>query len=406
MLIAFVVILLDMIGFGMMVPILAFYALQLGAGPEVATFCMALYVIGMFFSTPLLGRLSDYYGRKPVLMISMAGSVIGYIILGFADTVWMIALSRLVSGLMAGNIAAAQAYVTDISTPENRAKGMGMIGAALGLGFIFGPLLGSFLAGDNFETANLQLPALVAAGLSFGALLMVVLVMKESLSPDSRVALRQEKRISQWRAFYQVVQHPIILLLVCGCLTYNIAAGLGESIFPIWAEAVAVAQGPRDLMPMLLTAGIAMVIVQAGLIGPLTRRFGETRLLLTGAILFTLAMLAMTVAGKAASVVGVMAALALQSVGAAMILTSMQSLVSQCATETNRGTVLGVYGSIGTLGRAIGTTATGSMFANLGADSPYYLSASSTAVLVVLALFVMGSWHRHRLNASPVSSAI
>lgn len=406
MLIAFVVILLDMIGFGMMVPILAFYALRLGAGPEMATFCMALYVIGMFFSTPLLGRLSDYYGRKPVLMISMAGSVLGYIILGFADTVWMIALSRLVSGLMAGNVAAAQAYVTDISTPENRAKGMGLIGAALGLGFIIGPLLGSFLAGDNFETANLQLPAIVAAALSCAALLMVVLVMKESLSPENRVALRQEKRISQWQAFYQVIQHPMILLLVCGCLAYNVAAGLGESIFPIWADAVAVAQGPRDLMPMLLTAGIAMVIVQAGLIGPLTRRFGETRLLLSGAILFTLAMFAMTVAGKATSVLGVMASLAVQSVGAAMILTSMQSLVSQCSEATNRGTVLGVYGSVGTLGRAIGTSATGAAFANLGVHSPYYLSAISTALLVVLAIFVIGRWQRHRLTNSPTAHAI
>ncbi|GAB3096384.1 MFS transporter [Aestuariicella hydrocarbonica] len=406
MLIAFVVVLLDMIGFGMMVPILAFYALRLGAGPELATFCMALYVIGMFFSTPLLGRLSDYYGRKPVLMISMAGSVIGYVILGFADTVWMIALSRLVSGLMAGNVAAAQAYVTDISTPENRAKGMGLIGAALGLGFIIGPLLGSFLAGDSFETANLQLPAMVAAGLSFVALLMVLLVMKESLSAESRTALQQEKRVSQWQAFYQVVQHPVILLLVCGGLTYNVAAGLGESIFPIWTEAVEVAKGPRDLMPMLLTAGIAMVIVQAGLIGPLTRRFGETRLLLSGAVLFTLAMLGMTFAGRMASVVGVMGALAVQSVGAAMILTSMQSLVSQCATPTNRGTVLGVYSSIGTLGRAIGTSATGAVFANLGVQSPYYFSATSTLLLVVLALFVIGRWQSYKLNAEPVSQAI
>jgi len=169
MLIVFLVIVLDLIGFGIMVPILAYYVVQLGGGPELATFCMALYAIGMLISTPILGRLSDFHGRRPILMLSMVGAIIGYLMLGFAESLWVVALSRLLAGLMAGNIAAAQAYITDITSEENRAKGMGLIGAAFGLGFVIGPALGSYLAGDDFATANLFLPAMVSAGMCAAA---------------------------------------------------------------------------------------------------------------------------------------------------------------------------------------------------------------------------------------------
>ena len=123
MLIVFLVIVLDLIGFGIMVPILAYYVVQLGGGPELATFCMALYGIGMFVATPILGRLSDCYGRKPILMLSMVGAIIGYLMLGFAQSLWVVALARLLAGFMAGNISAAQAYITDITSEENRARG-------------------------------------------------------------------------------------------------------------------------------------------------------------------------------------------------------------------------------------------------------------------------------------------
>ena len=133
MLIIFLIVLVDLIGFGIMVPIFAFYALNLGADPSLATAMMAIYSGAMFLATPVLGRLSDRFGRKPVLALSLVGAMAGYFMLAFATTLWMVALSRLISGLMAGNIAAAQAYITDITTEEDRARGMGLIGAAFGL---------------------------------------------------------------------------------------------------------------------------------------------------------------------------------------------------------------------------------------------------------------------------------
>jgi MFS family permease len=191
-LIVFLVIVLDLIGFGIMIPILAYYVVQLGGGPELATFCMALYAIGMFISTPILGRLSDFHGRRPILMLSMIGAIIGYLMLGFAESLWVVALSRLLAGLMAGNIAAAQAYITDITSEENRAKGMGLIGAAFGLGFIIGPALGSYLAGDDFATANLFLPAMVSVGMCAAAFLAILFLLPESLDETHRQALRKQ----------------------------------------------------------------------------------------------------------------------------------------------------------------------------------------------------------------------
>jgi len=360
---AFLVILMDMIGFGIMVPILAFYSLKLGADADVATLCMALYAAGMLVSTPILGRISDYYGRRPVMMLSMIGAVIGYILLGFATTIWMVAMSRFLSGLMAGNIAAAQAYITDITSEEDRAKGMGLIGAAFGLGFIIGPAIGSYLAGDDFEKINLWLPAMVSAAMSFCALLAIIFFLPESLSEEQK-------------------QH------------YNIAAGLVESIFPIWADVTSIARGPKDLVPLLLVAGLTLAVIQGGLIGPLAKRFGEKRLLFFGCGGFALSVLGLTLAGRVGSYYGVMLALACQSGAAAFIMTPLQSLISKRASHTERGMVMGLYSSAGTMGRMLGTIASGALFVNINTHSPYYSGALCMLVLIIIGFSIRAKSER------------
>ncbi|AOS98293.1 Tetracycline resistance protein, class B [Microbulbifer aggregans] len=383
MYIAVFIVLLDMIGFAIMLPILAYYALQLGATPGMATFCMALYVVGMFFATPIWGKLSDRFGRKPILVLSLAGAICGYVLLGFATEVWMVALSRLFSGLMAGNLSVAQAYVADVTTNQDRAKAMGMLGAAFGISFILGPALGGYLAGDSFADANLQLPAMVSAGLTLSALMVVVFFLKESL-PDtakSGGASPSARQMLTWIAGRQT-----LCLLLAAVAVYNLAAGFVESVFPIWADATNIAHGPKDLVPVLLAAGIAMVIVQGGLIGPLSRRFGERRLMRAGAVIFGISALLVSVAGSAASVPAVAGALMGQAIGAALVLTSMQSLTSKEAEAHSRGAVMGIYNALGTLGRALGTGLTGSVFAGVGVHAPYYVGAGLMALLLLLAL--------------------
>ncbi|MGJ8685932.1 MAG: MFS transporter [Spongiibacteraceae bacterium] len=384
MLIVFLVIVLDLIGFGIMVPIFPYYAQQLGAGPELATLLMASYSAALFISTPILGRLSDYYGRKPVLLLSMAGAVVGYLMLASASSLWMIAFARFFGGAMAGNIAAAQAYITDITSVENRAKGMGLLGAAFGIGFIIGPALGSALAGDSFADANFVRPALFSAGMSGLAFLAILFFLPESLSRESRDALRAQPKVSRLAALRGVKSNTGLLAIICCALIYNLSAGLVESLLPIWVAELGIIEGPRGLIPILLASGLVLVAIQGGLIGPLTQRFGELNMLRLGAITYGVGQVAMSFAGSSGSMLGVTLAMMVQSAGAAFVLTSSQSLASMTAAHSNRGTVMGLYSSAGTLARTMGTMVTGSLFAHVHVHASYLLAAVLSLVLLYL----------------------
>src|SRR5712692_7054519 len=186
--ILFLIVFVDLVGFGLIIPLLPFYAERFGASPQQVTILMAVYSLMAMLAAPLWGRLSDRIGRRPVLMASMLAAALAYLWLGLASALWMLFAARAFAGACAGNIAAAQAYIADVTPPERRAKGMGMIGAAFGLGFIIGPVLGGIIAGDDLATADLATPGLIAAGLSLIACLGVVLLLPESL-PAVRAGL-------------------------------------------------------------------------------------------------------------------------------------------------------------------------------------------------------------------------
>src|SRR5262249_36112141 len=188
------------------IPLLPFYAVRFGASPQQVTLLLAVYSLMQLFTAPLWGRLSDRVGRRPVLTVSMAASVLAYFWICAAPALWMLFAARALAGACAGNIAAAQAYIADVTKPEDRAKGMGLIGAAFGLGFIIGPALGGLLAGSDPATADVETPAWVAAGLSFAALCGVVLLLAESL-PVERRAVRSGSR-TRIAAIWDVLHRP------------------------------------------------------------------------------------------------------------------------------------------------------------------------------------------------------
>src|SRR5438046_3012045 len=167
--ILFLIVFVDLVGFGLIIPLLPFYAERFGASPQVVTILLAIFSLMSMISAPLWGRISDRIGRRPVLMASMLAAAFAYLWLGFATELWMLFAARAFAGLCAGNIAAAQAYIADVTPPERRARGMGMIGAAFGLGLIIGPALGGIVAGNELATADLKAPGLIAAGLSVAA---------------------------------------------------------------------------------------------------------------------------------------------------------------------------------------------------------------------------------------------
>ncbi|SVA17082.1 uncharacterized protein METZ01_LOCUS69936, partial [marine metagenome] len=235
MFIIFLVTFIGLMGFGIILPLFPFYAERLGASPEIITLTMAIFSLGQFFAAPFWGRLSDSIGRKKVLIISLFGSAMSYVLLAFADTLELVILSRVFSGLMAGNISIAFAYVTDITDEQNRSAGLGKVSAALGLGFMTGPAIGGLLAGSDVENANYVLTALAGAGINILAMIGAMIFLKESLEPSKRKNLEGLFKIFETNTFYP--KKMILPLIACGLFFYC-SMSLMEAIFPLWANAI------------------------------------------------------------------------------------------------------------------------------------------------------------------------
>ncbi|WP_374440895.1 MFS transporter [Stella sp.] len=363
----FLIVFVDLVGFGIVIPLLPFYAEHFGAGPELVTMVMASYSLAQLVTAPLWGRLSDRIGRRSVLMASMAGSVVAYLLLAWAPSLAVLFLARIAAGAMAGNIAAAQAYIADVTPPERRAQGMGLIGAAFGLGFILGPAIGGVLAGHDPQDVDFLAPALAAAGLSAIAFAGATLVLRESLDRTVPPA----PRLSRLVAIRRVLGGGgVARFILIGFATIAVFAGM-ETTFALWSSRT-FGWGPAQNGYLFAFVGIIGAVLQGGAIGPLTRRFGEARLLAAGLVL-----IAAGLAGIAATTTVAMlfAASALLGIGFGMANPSLASLVSRGAGPGDQGMVLGVNQSAGSLARVLGPLAAGVAFAHLGKSAPFLLGA-------------------------------
>jgi MFS family permease len=316
--------------------------------------------------SPVLGRLSDRIGRRPVLLVSMACSCLAYLWLGFASTLWMLFAARLVAGAGAGNIAAAQAYVTDVTSPEARAKGMGMIGAAFGLGFTLGPWLGGVVAGAEPTAADLQRPAFLAAGLSALAFLLVIAILKESL-PQAGAP----PRANRWELARTAMHRPPLRLLILLFFAITAAFAGMETTFALWTKD-AFGWGPEQVGWLFFFVGCVLIVVQGALIGPLSRRLGEARLVLIGSASIALGLAAVTFSANLALLMVASACLAL---GMGLLNPSINSLISRQAGADERGGIMGVAQSGASLARVVGPAIAGPLFELLGRNAPYYTGA-------------------------------
>jgi MFS transporter, DHA1 family, tetracycline resistance protein len=376
--ILFLIVFVDLVGFGLVIPLLPFYAVRFAASPQQVTLLLATYSLCQLFTAPLWGRLSDRVGRRPVLMTSMLASALAYLWFGVADDLWMLFAARALAGACAGNIAAAQAYIADVTTPENRAKGMGLIGAAFGLGFIIGPALGGFLAGNDPLTANLAKPAWVAAGLSLLAFCGVLVLLGESLPADRRGGAARGRLGTILGALRRPVLSRLILTFFLVILAF---AGM-ESTFALWAMRQ-FGWGPGQVGYVFAYVGVLSAVLQGGLIGRLTHHFGEERLLLCGLVLIAggLVVLAAT---RNIPLLGV--AVTGLALGMGLTQPSLNSLISRRAGSDEQGEVLGVSQSVGSLGRVLGPAAAGVLFGELGRTSPFLWGAALVAAAWLVAL--------------------
>ncbi|MFI4987612.1 MAG: MFS transporter [Alphaproteobacteria bacterium] len=378
----FLTVFVDLVGFGIVIPLLPFYAEHFQAGPELVTLVMAIYSLMQFFFSPIWGRLSDRYGRKPILLVSLAGISLSYLWTGFADSLTALLAARALAGVMAGNLAAAQAYIADVTTPERRAQGMGLIGAAFGLGFIVGPALGGVLAGADPHNPNVLAPALSSAALSLAALLFAVVFLKESLAPETRRAAAESPRLGRFSLLASAWHNADLRRLVVLFFLVTFAfAGL-ESTFAMWSER-AFGWGASQNGYLFAYAGVLSALVQGGLMRWLARRFGEKHLLIQGALALTLGL---GLIPLASSLPLLLIAMALVAYGGGVSNPSLSSLISLAAGKTMRGSVLGISQSAASLARILGPAFAGAVFTLAGRNAPYVAGAAIMLLVLVLAI--------------------
>jgi len=378
--ILFLIVFIDLIGFGIIIPLLPFYAEYFQASPEMVGLMMATYSFTQFLAAPFWGQLSDRIGRRPVLLVSLAGASASYVWLGFSESLWMLFAARAVGGAMAGNISAAFAYVADITTRENRAKGMGMIGAAFGLGFIAGPAIGGILAGSDPVNADFQSPAFAAAALSAAALLLAFGTLKESLSVEIRQRLAQQPPQKRLSMFREAIKRPHLgLLLTLTFLSTFVFAGL-ESTFAMWSRRQ-FGWGPEQNGYLFAFVGLLSALIQGGLIGRLARKFGEAGLIIQGALALAIGI---AMIPFSSSVVMLVIAMSIAGYGFSVISPALNSLISLQAGDDEMGGIMGVTRSASTMARFIGPAWAGFLFGTLGRDWPYFGGALVMVIVLIL----------------------
>lgn len=387
MVILFIIILMSGMGFGLVLPPFMFAATNMGATPMVAAAIISTFAVGQFISTPVWGRLSDRFGRKPVLMVTMLGSALAYLVMAYATNLWVLMIARFLTGLLAGNFAVATAYVSDITPPDKRVQGMGFVGGAISLGFMAGPAIGGLLGGADAETASLYLPSLAAAAISFLTFMAILLFLKESLSAEQRAgsaAHHSEIDSSGLKAFGHVLRRPVLLEMVLMGFLVFFAMAMFETIFPLWSES-RFGWGPRDVGFMFMYLGFVVMFTQMFLAGKLAPIFGEAKLLMGAVVAYAFGLLLMTqVPTWQTMLIGI----TFTAGGGAMFNTASMSWVSHHAGESERGIVIGVYQSAGWLGRSFGPTVSGILFQMLGVNSPLYVGAMMMLPCFLIVLLI------------------
>ena len=359
---------IDTLGFGILVPLVPYMAARFGTPPEFITPVLGSYSLCQLLAAPWWGRLSDRYGRRPILISSLAGACVSYLVLGLADNLTWMFVSRILGGFMAGNISAAFAYASDVSLPEKRAASLGMVGAAIGIGFTLGPAIGGLLVGNDFHAANFVLPAVVSASLSIGAILLVTFFLPESNTTERRREHASLERIGPLRLLQE---RPGLRLMAAATLLVTFAQANLESILGLWALNK-FGFGPRTVGLLMFCLACLAVLMQGGGVRALVPKLGEGRLAMLGVLAYAVGLA--TVAGAPnLAVTGL--GLALCGIGFGSFNPSASSLASKQAADHDRGAVMGTYQSSNSLARVIGPFVSGPLYAGLGPSAPFLVGA-------------------------------
>lgn len=393
----FGVVFINLVGFGLVVPLLPFFAQSLQAEPWQITLMFSAYSLGQFFAEPFWGRLSDRIGRKPVLLATLAANAVGYLLLAFAPNIWVAVAVRLFTGLGAGNISTVQGYIADVTPPERRAGRMGMIGAAFGLGFIVGPGLGGLLAQPQMGHVGYQLPIFAASGAAVLAALGVMFFLRESRTKADPAAPRP--------AFLSGVSFArsdeVISRVLMVSLIYLAGFSAMEAAFGLWAEH-RYAWTAREVGLSFMIVGLISAVNQGLVAGRLARRFGEARVLAAGMLLFGLSMVLQVAAPVAWFPAGridlglfsipvvagwiIPVIMGIGACGMSLAMPNISSLISRSSPPDRQGAMLGLNMAAGSMARIVGPIVAGALYSAVGPNWPFLVGAVLTVPAAAMAI--------------------
>ncbi len=383
----FVTVFVDLIGFGIIIPLNTYLARNFGGDELQIGLLMSIYSLMQFAFAPIWGRLSDRWGRRPIILISLFGAALAHMAFAFGDTFWALFIARFFAGMFGGNISAAMAYIADITSDKDRSKGMGLIGAAFGLGFILGPALGG-IAGQwgqalgDAPPFGISFSAVIASAICFINFVSAYFILPESLSPELRAQARAKKKKARFEVLFEAFRMPIVGPLMMTFFLANVAMAFMEvSLFML----------VDDRLKWSLTqasfgfayVGVIMVFTQGYLIRKLLPKFGERKLLIAG---LTLAGVGITGIAISYSMWPLALMVTLLGFGIGFVNPSVNGSISILTAKDNQGGVMGANQSLSALGRIIGPALGGLFYREWGIGSPFLVGGFCMFLALALIL--------------------
>lgn len=361
LLVIYLTVFVDLLGFGIILPILPYYAERFGATGVWVGVILTAYSAAQFVSAPILGRWSDRVGRRPVILLSLAGSAISLVLTGLAGGLFVLIAARALAGLFGGSITTAQAYIADVTRPEERTKAMGLLGASIGMGFVLGPAIGAGLSGFGFATAAFVAAAIAAVNLAIG-----FRVLTESRQPGQTRARPAARSLS---SLPLALGQPAIGRILIATFLGTFAFVSMEATFALFGER-RLGLNASSLGLVFTVVGIVIALVQGGLLGRLNARFSSRALAVAGAVIMGISLMIIPFVPSLALAIVV---LCVTAIGQGLLTPTLSSLLSLAAPENEQGTTLGLGQSLSAGARAIGPLVAGALF-DLGISLPYVVA--------------------------------
>jgi MFS transporter, DHA1 family, tetracycline resistance protein len=355
------VVFIDLLGFSLILPLLPYYAETFKANAFVTGLLVASYAVAQLIGAPILGRLSDRFGRRPLLLVSIFGTFLGFLLLGFAGALWMLFTARIIDGFTGGNLSIAQAYITDVTDVKDRSKGLGLIGAAFGLGFIIGPVTGGFLSKWGYDV-----PAFAAAAMSFLNLILIYFWLPESLSKEKRSSMNDKKPAITLKALLTALQRPFTGSILITRFFYGLAFAVFQTIFSLYTLAKFNLSASGTGL-ILTYVGVLAVITQGFLVGRLTNKFRDD-LLITSCV----ALMAVSLVGwaLAPSVIALLVILTPIALSGGILNTLLSSTLTKAVESEEVGGILGLSASVESSTRIFAPIIGGALLQGIGTWAP------------------------------------